>query len=741
MDGPIDYLSGIGVLPDALGAINKQIATQLGFDQQRAETAQAQAQAAGLVQKLSRAQAFQQDLASVGTNPSAQNVSALVMKYPEFADQIKSGWDLKTEAAKTADLTQLGEVYSAAASGDWDLAAKNAQARLDADKAAGISEPGVEALVGQIQSAANGDKTAQKAVLTSLGTHIAAISGPEHFATVYGALKGGYTLDANQTRFDDNGNIVAQSPFLQGADGTVYERDSTNPAAEPTSAPAQPATVASTPGGDQGFEKAVAFTLKNEGGYAAHDMNGAPVNFGINQGANPDLDVKRLTPEQAKDIYYERYWKPSGAANLPAPLQTPYFDTYVINPSRAQQFLKASGGDPQKFLQLREAWMNSVAAKNPDYAKAYASRNADLRVTMQGDSGNPAPSGTAVVSADGAPPGYHLLMGGKTSPGDYRVLSDAEVKQRGLDPAQQYQLNTKTGQVTGLGQKTSGDDVLARYGIAPGETGPSVLAKLPANVANQVKALTEGRLGPISSFALARPYWQNMLQLATQYDPTFDMNNAAARKAAIQAFTGMGKGAQVVGSVNRVANHLQTLWDESQKLAGPETGFGPLNTALAATGQAFEPADAKAYDTAVGFVAGELEKIARNSPGTEAGVDRVVQSLGRKNSLATRNSAIKTAVDIIAGAIDPLKDQYNSAFTNESTRPRIPWVTPQAQRIYSTIGGTHGGVDLSLTGAGADTNAPASAKAPVRVNSPAEAAKLPPGTLFITPDGRTMRKK
>jgi hypothetical protein len=242
--------------------------------------------------------------------------------------------------------------------------------------------------------------------------------------------------------------------------------------------------------------------------------------------------------------------------------------------------------------------------------------------------------------------------------------------------------------------------------------------------------------------SLAKPYWQTVMQLVSQYDPTYDASSFPARKAAIQAFTGMGKGAQVVGSVNRVANHLQLLWNENQKLAGPNSGFGPLDTAMATVGQSFERPDAKAYDTAANFVAGELEKIARNSPGSESGVDRVIQNLDRHNSQATRQAAIKAAVDIISGAIDPLKDQYNSAFTNGTSRPNIPWVTPQAQKIFSTIGGTQGSPDLSLTGSGADTNGTGGGRGNiVAVGSPQDAAKLPSGTLFRTPDGRVLRKR
>jgi hypothetical protein len=725
----------IASIPDPIKNLREALTFKANLQGQQADNQLREAQVAQIGEKLSRAQMFQQDLQAVKSKPDAQAVSSLIMKYPEFADQLKSGWDVKDKAAKDADLTQLGELYSAAANGNWQLALKQAQARLEADKAAGQADPSDQAFVDQIQSASDGNSDAQKAVLTSIGTHLAAVAGPEHFATIYGALKGGYTLEAGATRYDENGHVVAQSPFIKGNDGTIYERDGAN--GSPTGTPAKAAPAPA--GGDGGFDAAVATVLKHEGGYNPHDINGAPVNFGINQGANPGVDVKNLTRDEAAQIYKDKYWGPSNAASLPTAMQAPYFDTYVINPTRAQQFLKASGGDPNKFMTLRENWMQSLVAKDPakygPVQKAWNNRNADLRLAIAGgDQGNVQPSGQQ------APAGYHVLVPGSNSPGDYRVLNDSEIKTRGLDPGQQYQLNTKTGQVTGLGQKSnSGDDVLTRYGIQPSETGPSVLAKLPANMASQVKALAEGRLSMPSSFALAKPYWQTMLQLTAQYDPTFDAANAPARKQAITQFTGMGKGAQIVGSVNRVANHLQLLWNESKRLAGPDTGFGPLNTALAATGQAFEPKDAAAYDTEVQFIAGELEKIARNSPGTVSGVDKIISNLSRKQSASTRESAIQAAVGIISGAVDPLKDQYNSAFTNGSARPNIPWVSPKAQQIYRNIGG----VDMSLTDQNANTNASesGSSSAPVHVSSPQEAARLPSGTLFITPDGRTLRKK
>src|SRR5205085_2278903 len=58
-------------------------------------------------------------------------------------------------------------------------------------------------------------------------------------------------------------------------------------------------------------------------------------------------------------------------------------DTYFINPARAQQFLKAADGDPNKYMSMRETWMKSLVAKDPakygKYDKAWSSRNVDLR--------------------------------------------------------------------------------------------------------------------------------------------------------------------------------------------------------------------------------------------------------------------------------------------------------------------------------------------------------------------------
>jgi len=57
------------------------------------------------------------------------------------------------------------------------------------------------------------------------------------------------------------------------------------------------------------FEKSFLFILKWEGGYVNDpDDPGGETKYGLSKRQYPNLDIKNLTVEQAKDIYYKDYW-------------------------------------------------------------------------------------------------------------------------------------------------------------------------------------------------------------------------------------------------------------------------------------------------------------------------------------------------------------------------------------------------------------------------------------------------
>jgi hypothetical protein len=191
--------------------------------------------------------------------------------------------------------------------------------------------------------------------------------------------------------------VGAQNPFAKG--GT---------APTPTPAPANGAKLSAA--------QAWQFIGPHEGGYSAHDGNGAPVNFGINQSANPDIDVSKLDAGKAQQLFEQRYWGPSGAASLPAPLAAVHADTYFISPAKSKEILAQSGGDPSKYMDLRDAWMQHLAStpKYARFARAWTSRNHDLREFASELSGGPgASSGVQAVSSkaefDGLPSGTMFI--------------------------------------------------------------------------------------------------------------------------------------------------------------------------------------------------------------------------------------------------------------------------------------------------------------------------------------------
>jgi lysozyme family protein len=57
---------------------------------------------------------------------------------------------------------------------------------------------------------------------------------------------------------------------------------------------------------------------------------GGITKFGLSQKANPDLDIRNLTLEQAKDIYRKRYWDPLKPERIKSEIvQLEVFDTAV----------------------------------------------------------------------------------------------------------------------------------------------------------------------------------------------------------------------------------------------------------------------------------------------------------------------------------------------------------------------------------------------------------------------------
>lgn len=122
-----------------------------------------------------------------------------------------------------------------------------------------------------------------------------------------------------------------------------------------------------------GFAAAADFVIDQlEGGEALvkNDNGRGATKFGINQTANPDLDVPGLTRKQALGRFKSQYWDAVQGDRLPPALALVAFDAAVNQgPEDARKWLAQSGGDVGRYLALREADYRKLARSSPAQAK------------------------------------------------------------------------------------------------------------------------------------------------------------------------------------------------------------------------------------------------------------------------------------------------------------------------------------------------------------------------------------
>ena len=90
------------------------------------------------------------------------------------------------------------------------------------------------------------------------------------------------------------------------------------------------------------FDEIIEVVLEHEGGYVDDpDDRGGATNWGVTQAVYEDFvgykcdkeEIKNMDEDTAKEIYYEKFWKPSRADKLPTEVRETYFDM-VVNHGR-----------------------------------------------------------------------------------------------------------------------------------------------------------------------------------------------------------------------------------------------------------------------------------------------------------------------------------------------------------------------------------------------------------------------
>ena len=140
------------------------------------------------------------------------------------------------------------------------------------------------------------------------------------------------------------------------------------------------------------FDEIIEVVLHHEGGYVNDpDDPGGETNFGIAKRSHPDVDIKNLTKDGAKEIYKEHYWDANKVESLPENLRHIAFDMYVNQgKSRGvkilQQAANAKGADlkvdgglgPKTIGALNGVELERVRAYRIKYYADLVTRKPDL---------------------------------------------------------------------------------------------------------------------------------------------------------------------------------------------------------------------------------------------------------------------------------------------------------------------------------------------------------------------------
>lgn len=231
-------------------------------------------------------------------------------------------------------------------------------------------------------------------------------------------------------------------------------------------------------------------------------------------------------------------------------------------------------------------------------------------------------------------------------------------------------------------------------------TGQAVLDRLPKPIADQVKALAEGRMAFPAGFALKSPYWQQMVSMVSQYDPSFDAVNYGARAKTRNDFTS-GTSAKQINAMNTVLGHMQTLSDAADAMKN--TNYPMLNQGLNAAANAVGDPRMKEFNSTKKAVVDELTRVWRGNGGSEGDIKTWAEQLSDAGSPDQLHGVIGQLGELLNSKIGAMGEQYKQGMGTAGGP--IQLLTPQSQKVLDLLE-TRAGKKAVPMG---EQNAPASA--------------------------------
>lgn len=182
---PLDFASiikaGQSLVPDIRAEMMQEDERRAINEQRQALAEQRRAATDAAQQKQARQQQLQTSLNEAVLSGNPRAISRLMLQFPEYADQMKPGWEALHGDERRTNQTMLGSAYVRAQNKDFKGAAAILQRRYDADLAAESPDPLTKQLIDELNS---DDANRQRIAMSTIGIYLAA-DDPSKFAQIY----------------------------------------------------------------------------------------------------------------------------------------------------------------------------------------------------------------------------------------------------------------------------------------------------------------------------------------------------------------------------------------------------------------------------------------------------------------------------------------------------------------------------------------------------------------------------
>lgn len=219
----------------------------------------------------------------------------------------------------------------------------------------------------------------------------------------------------------------------------------------------------------------------------------------------------------------------------------------------------------------------------------------------------------------------------------------------------------------------------ATYGAGLGEdgkpldqtkTGEDYLKMLPPGIANQVRAMAEGRMAAPSASS-RNPQAAMLRNALLQYDPNFNEQRAQVRKA----FT-TGSDGRNIGALNTATVHLDQLEEAAQALKNGS--FTPKNAVFNKLVNTFGGAAPTNFEGVKAAVASEMASALKGNA-----TDQEIKNTGSQISAASSpeqlQGIIKQNLHILGAKLNTYQERYSAQ--NPGDKVWSP-VLPSAKAVY-----------------------------------------------------------